>query len=182
METILLDSIEMLSVAIDEVILASSSPVVLLAIVFVYAVVVAAFLPFPAEAVLLVPLVLPFPWYVSFTLVILVAAAGKAAGSLIALRIGYGVSHSGPVVRFFERVPYYKRFKRQTLTDFVRRYQYVGLGVALAIPFLPDTAPIYAFSVLENNAVLFAAAAFVGTVLRLLIILVIAGGVVTVGT
>jgi uncharacterized membrane protein len=92
------------------------------------------------------------------------------------------VSHSGPVVRLFERVPYYRRFKRQTLTGFVRRYQYVGLCVALAIPFLPDTAPIYAFSVLENRPARFAAAAFIGTVARFVIILVIAGGIVTVGT
>ena len=158
------------------------SPEVLLGVVFVYAIVVAAFLPFPTEAVLVVPLVLPFRWYVSFVLVILIAALGKAVGSLIALRIGYGVSHSGPVVRLFERIPYYKRFKRRTLTGFVRRYKYLGLAVALAIPFLPETTTIYAFSVLESRPVLFATAAFVGTVVRLLIVLFVAGGLVTVGT
>lgn len=182
MITILSDSVEMVSVAIDSVLQEGTSPVVLLGFVFVYAVVVAAFLPFPAEAVLVVALFLPFQWYVSYALVILIAAAGKAAGSLVAMRIGYGVSHSDTVVRFFERVPYYKKFKRQTLTEFVRRHRYVGLALTLAIPFLPDTAPIYAFSVLENNAVLFAAAAFVGTVIRLLLILVSAGGAVAVGT
>lgn len=168
--------------AFEEFPLVNSSPVVLLGFVFLYAVVVAAFLPFPAEAVLVVPLALPFRWYVSFSLVILIAATGKATGSLIALRIGYGVSHSAPVVRLFERFPHYKRFKYQTLTSFVSRYKYVGLGIALAIPFLPDTAPIYAFSVLNNKPALFAAAAFLGTIIRLLIILLLVGGFFTIGT
>lgn len=167
---------------VEEFATPSSSPVLLLGFVFVYSVLVAAVLPFPAEAVLVVPLALPFPWYVSFSAVILIAAAGKALGSLVALRIGYGVSHAGPVVRRLERITHYERFKHQTLTAFLRRYQYLGLALALAVPFLPDTAPLYAFSVLENRPALFAAAAFVGTVLRLLIVLVVAGGVVTVGT
>ena len=167
---------------IEEWIPLSSSPLLLLLFVFVYSVLVAAVLPFPAEAILVVALVLPSPLFVSIAIVILIAATGKAVGSLVALRIGYGVSHSSPVVRLFERVPYYRGFKRRTLTDFVRRYRYYGLVITLAIPFLPDTAPIYAFSVLENRPALFAAAAFVGTVIRFVIILVIAGGVVTAGT
>jgi membrane protein YqaA with SNARE-associated domain len=182
MQTVLGGLVETAPVAVEDVLLGSSSPVVLLGLVFVYSVLVAAFLPFPAEAVLAVALVLPFSWVGSFALVILIAAAGKAVGSLVALHIGHGVSHSGPVVRLLGRVPYYEQFKRQTLTEFVRRYQYVGLGMALAVPFLPDTAPIYAFSVLENDPVRFAAAAFLGTILRLCIILAIAGGVVAVGT
>lgn len=168
--------------AVEEFLMVRSSPVVLLALVFVYAVVVAVFLPFPAEVVLVVPLVLPFSPVLSFALVILIAASGKAAGSLVALRIGYGVSHSDRVVRLYERIPRYERFKRQTLTDFVRRYQYLGLAIALSIPFLPDTAPIYAFSVLDNNPSLFAVAAFVGTIVRLLLILSLAAGIITIGT
>jgi hypothetical protein len=45
-----------------------------------------------------------------------------------------------------------------------------------------DTAPIYVFSVLENRPARFAAAAFIGTVARFVIMLVIAGGIPTVGT
>jgi membrane protein YqaA with SNARE-associated domain len=169
-------------VAIEELIARGSSPIALLGVAFVYSIVVAAFLPFPAEAVLAIPLALPYPWYVSFALVILIAATGKAVGSVIALQIGYSVSHATPIVRLTERIPYYKRFKERTVTGFVQRYSYVGLGIALSIPFLPDTAPIYAFSVLDNNPVLFAVAAFVGTIVRLVIILVVAGGAVAVGT
>lgn len=159
-----------------------TSPVFLLGIVFLYAVVVAAFLPFPTEAVLVVPVVLPSPWYVSFPLVILAAATGKAVGSLIALRIGYGASRSGPVVRFFERIPQYKRFKHETLVTFVHRYRYLGFGIAISVPFLPETTTIYAFSVLDNKPVWFAATAFVATITRLLIVLIIVGGVYTAGT
>jgi membrane protein YqaA with SNARE-associated domain len=170
------------AVSVEELIALSTSPILLLGVVFVYSVLVAAILPFPAEAVLIVPLVLSSPWYVSFPVVILTSAAGKALGSLAALRIGYGVSRSGSVVRFTERIPYYTQFKDRKFTKLVRRYRYLGLTITLAIPFLPDTAPLYAFSVLENRPVLFAAAAFFGTILRLLIILLITGGVVTVVT
>jgi membrane protein YqaA with SNARE-associated domain len=167
-------------VAVYDVLLGSSSPVVLLGVAFLYSVAVAAVLPFPAEAVLAVSLALPYRLSVSVSLVILTAATGKALGSLIALRIGYGVSHSGPVTRLVNRIPYYKQFKEQRLTAFVRRYRYLGLAVALSIPLLPDTAPIYAFSVLDNDSRLFAVAAFVGTVVRLVIVIVVAGGVVAV--
>lgn len=161
---------------------AIATPVILLALVFLYAVVVAAFLPFPSEAVLVVPFALAYPWYVSFPLVIVTSAAGKAVGSLIALRIGYGVSHSGPVVRFFERIPHYKRFKRQTLIGLVQRHSYLGLGIAISIPFLPETTTIYAFSVLDNRPFVFAATAFLATIVRLLFVLLIVGGAYTVGT
>ncbi|WP_259535661.1 VTT domain-containing protein [Halalkaliarchaeum sp. AArc-CO] len=153
-----------------------ATPGILLAVVFLYAVVVAAFLPFPSEAVLVVPFALAYPWYVSFPLVIVTSAAGKAAGSLIALRIGYGVSRSGPVVRFFERVPYYKQFKQQTLVGLVQRYSYLGLGIAIAIPFLPETTTIYAFSVLDNRPFVFAATTFLATIARLLLVLTVVGG------
>ena len=50
------------------------------------------------------------------------------------------------------------------------RYGYLGLAGALAIPFAPDTAVIYAFSVVEPRRTHFAAAAFAGTTLRLAIL------------
>lgn len=159
-----------------------TSPAILLALVFLYAVVVAALLPFPTEAVLIVPLALTAPWYVSFPVVIVTAASGKAVGSLIALRIGYGASRSGPVVRFFERVPHYERFKHETLVGFVHRYRYLGLGLAISIPLLPETTTIYAFSVLDNRPMWFATTAFLGTIARLLIVLFVVGGVYTAGS
>ena len=158
-----------------------SSPALLLALVFVYAIVVAAVLPFPSEAVLVVPLVLGYPWYVSFPLVIFVAAAGNAVGSCITLRVGYSVSRSGPIVRLFERSATYRRFKHEALAGFVRRYRYLGLAIAISIPLLPETTTLYAFSVLDNRPVLFAATAFVGTVVRLCIVLLVVGGALTVG-
>lgn len=111
----------------------------------------------------------------------MIAATGKAVGSLVALRIEYGLSHSDPAVRLDERIPVHERFKPRTLTDVVGRHEYLGLGTALSIPFLPDTAPIYAFSVMQNHP-LFAIAAFVGTIVRLLLILSIVSGIITIGT
>jgi uncharacterized membrane protein YdjX (TVP38/TMEM64 family) len=43
------------------------------------------------------------------------------------------------------------------------------MAVGLSVPFFPDTASIYAFSVLEDDYRKFAAAAFAGSVGRLLI-------------
>ena len=158
----------------------SLSVFVILVSVFLYALLVAAFLPLPTELVLGAPLLLELPPSVSYPLVIVVAGAGKAAGSLIVVRIGYGVRNSGPVIRLGEYLPRYRRFKRETVTGFVRRYRYLGLLVALSTPLLPETATMYAFGVIETRPVLFAMVAFLGTIIRLSIALLLLLGLVTV--
>lgn len=159
----------------------TSSTALLLLVVLAYAVATATVLPLPSEAVLTIALFLPFPLVVSLAVVILVSALGKAAGSLIALRIGYGVSRSGPVVRFYERFPRYRWFKRDWLATFVSRYQYLGLTLAMSIPILPETTILYAFSVLENERKLFVIAVVIGSIVRLCIAVLVVGSVVLLG-
>jgi uncharacterized membrane protein YdjX (TVP38/TMEM64 family) len=48
--------------------------------------------------------------------------------------------------------------------------------MALSVPFFPDTLSIYAFSVLEEDYLKFAAATFVGSVGRLLVTVALLGG------
>ena len=59
-----------------------------------------------------------------------------------------------------------------------REYGYAGLALALSVPFFPDTLSIYAFTVLEDDYLKFAAATFAGSVGRLVVTIVLLGGFV----
>jgi len=150
-----------------------------LALVAVYSFLVAFVLPAPSEVVLAAPLDLGLDRPAELGLVVLVSGAAKAAGSVVALRVGAGVTESGPVLRFFERrgVDLRAWSERQTVR-LAERYGYVGLALALAVPGFPDTLSIYAFSVLERDYSRFAAATFAGSVGRLLLTAFVVGGAI----
>lgn len=152
-----------------------------LALIFVYSVLVACILPLPGELVLLAApgLGLLPSTAANIALVIVVSALGKALGSVWALRIGRGALGSGPSRWLRRHVVPSRRHRgfEGRLSAFVRRYEYVGLAVILAIPLLPDTAVVYAFSAVDGEERYFAIAAFVGTVARLNITLGLAAGV-----
>ena len=152
-----------------------------LLLIFVYSMLVAFVLPLPGELVLL-----PAPEMelgvspaLSVGIVILVSAAGKAIGSLVAFRIGRGAVSARPSRWFLRQfAPAYGTSRRTgPVLAFVRRYEYVGLAALLSVPLLPDTVVIYAFSVLdmgdERRLLL---AAFFGTVGRLLVTLALVTG------
>jgi len=152
-----------------------------LVLIGIYSFLIAFILPLPSEVVL-VPVQtgtfsLALPQVVEFALVMLVSALGKAAGSVFAFHIGQEAKQSGPLVRFLRR----SRFdviewsERQTV-ELARKYGYVGLALALSVPFFPDTLSIYAFAVLERDYVKFAAATFAGSLGRLLVTIGIFGG------
>ena len=153
--------------------------------VFVYSFLVAVILPLPSELVLFLPLNLGVGRPTTLALVILVSAVGKALGSVVTMEAetaAKSVAADGGVA---DRLPgdavarLADWFQGRTV-DVVREYGYVGLTLLLAVPGSPDTVTIYAFGVLERDAVRFAAAAFVGTVLRLLVTLALVRGVVSV--
>jgi len=155
-----------------------------LALIFVYSALVAFVLPLPGELVLLAaPRLGIFPSAAAnLALVILVSAVGKAIGSVLALRIGRGALGSGPS-RWLRTHVAPTRRRRGTegrLTAFVHRYEYVGLTLVLAVPLLPDTAVVYAFSAIDGEDRYFAVAAFVGTVARLCLAFALATGVLAV--
>lgn len=148
-----------------------------LLVIGVYSFLIAFVLPLPSEVVLAAPLRLGVPRWVELVLIVLVSGVGKAAGSVFAFHLGREATESGPVIRLLRR----SRFdvvawsERQTV-ELARKYGYAGLAVALSVPGFPDTLSIYAFSVLEENYLLFAVATFVGSVGRLVVTLLVLGG------
>jgi membrane protein YqaA with SNARE-associated domain len=148
-----------------------------LVVIFVYSFLIAFLLPLPSEIVLATPLRLGLPYWVEIGLIMVTSGLGKACGSLFAFAIGHQAKEAGPVVRLLRR----SRFdvvgwsERRTV-ELARRYGYAGLAGALCVPFFPDTLSIYAFSVLEEDYVKFAAATFAGSVGRLLVTVLVLGG------
>ncbi|MDZ7849814.1 MAG: VTT domain-containing protein [Halodesulfurarchaeum sp.] len=150
-----------------------------LGLIFVYSFLIAFVLPLPSEVVLcpvgfVCPTntlaLAPLPHEAQIGLVILVSGVGKAVGSVIALAVGHNAAHSGPVIRalrYFGFKP--MKWSQRTLVRISKRWGYLGMAVGLSIPFFPDTASIYAFSVIGSGYRKFAAAAFAGSVGRLLI-------------
>jgi uncharacterized membrane protein YdjX (TVP38/TMEM64 family) len=142
-----------------------------LAVVFVYSALVASVLPLPGEAVLAAPLDLGVPAGVELGLVVLVSAAGKAAGSVLALALGTGVSSGAARLLGSRRLPAFLAAVERRGTRFVRRHGYRGLALVLCVPGFPDTVPVYAFSAVDASYGRFAVAVFVGSVGRLAVTL-----------
>jgi membrane protein YqaA with SNARE-associated domain len=140
-----------------------------LAIIAVYSFLIAFVLPLPSEIVLAASLKLPIPSWAEFALLIAVSSVAKAAGSVVAFWVGD--RSAGPIMRALQRagVDLVEYTERATV-KLAREWGYVGLAAALSVPFFPDTASIYAFSVLEENYTRFAAATFVGSAMRLLLV------------
>jgi len=170
----------MLLEAIEQLVETATGPGGLV-VIFVYSVLVAFVLPLPGELVLLsIPqLALGMSQPATAAIVVLVSAVGKAIGSVWALRIGRGAVTARPARWLLGRLPLRARAGTYEgrLRRFVRRYEYVGLAALLAVPLMPDTVVVYAFSVVDADERRFAVAAFAGTVLRLGITLALAAGV-----
>jgi len=160
----------------------AAGPMALL-VVFVYSVLIAVALPLPSEVVLVpaATLDLGFSYPVQLALVMVASGLGKALGSVVALVIGHGASHSGPVVRLLRRLGYDPLAWSKTRTvELVQEYGYVGLALALCVPGFPDTISIYAFSVVESDYVKFALATFAGSVGRLVVTVALVDGALAV--
>ena len=124
---------------------------------------------------------LGFSTEVTLVLIILVSGIGKAAGSVFAFHIGQEAKQSGPVIRFVRQSRFdIIAWSEKKTVQLAQRFGYVGLALALCVPFFPDTISIYAFSVLEEDYYRFAAATFVGSVGRLVVTLVGVFGAATV--
>lgn len=161
--------------AIEAAVLAASGWSGLL-LIFVYSFLIAFILPLPSEVVLCPvgyicagnSLGLGFPLSIQIILVIAISGVGKAAGSLIALYVGHGATHSGPVINAVNRLGFDPvAWSRKRMVELTKRYGYVGMALGLSVPGFPDTLSIYAFSILEDDYPSFALAAFAGSVGRL---------------
>ena len=148
-----------------------------LGIIFVYSFLIAFILPGPSEIVLVAPLDLGLSYPASLSLIVIVSSVGKAAGSVVAFRVGKGVKESGPVVAWLRRSRFdvVKWSEKQTV-EIARKWGYLGLALALCVPFFPDTLSVYAFAVLEEDDLKFALATFAGSVGRYLVVITVVGG------
>ncbi|MFB6134594.1 MAG: hypothetical protein ABEJ55_06365 [Halanaeroarchaeum sp.] len=156
-------------------------------LILVYSVLISFILPLPSEIVLCPvgylcggnSLALTLPVEVQIVLVIAASAAGKAVGSVFALAIGHNATHSGLVVRTLRRLGFEPvEWSRRRMVTLAKRWGYVGMAIGLSVPFFPDTLSIYAFSILEDDYRKFAAAAFAGSVGRLLVTIATIEGVI----
>ncbi|MFB6117088.1 YqaA family protein [Halosegnis sp.] len=160
---------------LEEAVRAARGPLGLV-IVAVYSFLIAFVLPLPSEVVLAANLDLGVPYVIELTLIVVASGLGKAAGSVFAFALGHGVKESGPVVRLLRnsRFDVVSWSERKTVS-LAREYGYLGLAMALSVPFFPDTLSIYAFSVLEEDYLRFAAATFAGSVGRLVVTIALFG-------
>ncbi len=147
-----------------------------LGIIWVYSFLIAFILPGPSEVVLATPLDLGLGYWPEIGIIMFVSGFGKAAGSVLAFHIGQEVKRSSLVLNWFKRHGYDVRAwsERQTVR-LAEKFGYVGLALALSVPGFPDTLSIYAFTVLEEDYLKFAAATFAGSVGRLVVTIVIVG-------
>ncbi len=150
-----------------------------LAIIAVYSFLIAFILPLPSEVVL-VPaetLRLGLSTTGNLAMIIIASATGKAMGSLVAFHIGQEAKEYGPLVRRIKnsRFDVIEWSERQTV-QLAKKFGYVGLALALCVPFFPDTLSIYAFTVLEEDYVKFGAATWAGSAGRLLVTIGLASG------
>jgi len=148
-----------------------------LGIIFVYSFLIAFILPGPSEIVLVAPLDLGLSYPASLSLIVIVSSVGKAAGSVVAFRVGKGVKESGPVVAWLRRSRFdVVEWSEKRTVEIARKWGYLGLALALCVPFFPDTLSVYAFAVLEEDDLKFALATFAGSVGRYLVVITVVGG------
>jgi len=148
-----------------------------LVIIFVYSFLIAFALPGVSEVVLAAPLDLGLSEAGKYAVIILVSGLGKAAGSVLAFHIGQEAKESGPIIDWLRRSRFdVIEWSENKTVQLAQKWGYLGMAVALSVPFFPDTISIYAFAILEEDYVKFALATFAGSVGRLLVTMGLVGG------
>ena len=148
-----------------------------LGIIFVYSFLIAFALPGVSEVVLAAPLDLGLSQSAQYAVIILVSGLGKAAGSVLAFHIGQEAKESGPIIRWLRRSRFdVIEWSERKTVQVAQKWGYLGMALALSVPFFPDTISIYAFAILEEDYTKFALATFAGSVGRLLVTMGLVGG------
>ncbi|MFC7222172.1 YqaA family protein [Halalkalicoccus sp. GCM10025322] len=149
-------------------------------IVFTYSFLIAFALPGPSEIVLAAPLDITESRTLTLGIIILTSAVGKALGSLFAFHLGQEAKKAGPITRWLERSRFdVISWSEKRTVEIAQKYGYAGLGLALCVPFFPDTISIYAFAVLEESYAKFAVATFFGSLGRLVLTVAVFGGAIS---
>lgn len=111
-----------------------------------YCIAAAVALPIPVEAGLL-----SAGGFWEMLLMAAIMGTGKAIGGGIVYRLG---------LRFEGDIEWFKRFKwfrngQRALTKLLKHHGYAAMYVILSIPFMVDTLPLYAFSLLNHDGEVF---------------------------
>ena len=118
---------------------AAATPLVYLPLLLVFVVLATLVLPIPVEVGLLNPYV-PYWW------LLVVMAIGRGIGGWMVYPLGGWIGSQ--VDRWARRSPFARRALGWAGT-YVGRHGYVGLFAILSIPFMVDTATLYAFAILN---------------------------------
>ncbi|MDX1534917.1 MAG: hypothetical protein R3291_04790 [Thermoplasmata archaeon] len=127
-------------------------PFLYLLVLFVYGILTAIVLPIPIELALFIR-----PENMSPFLIAGVLGLSKMVGASLIFILGLRVE--GPIRYYSARYPILGRMVGY-ITRFVRVTKWVGLFVLLAIPLLPDTLPIYLYSLFNKQGQLIPAWVF----------------------
>ncbi len=148
----------------------AANPILYLIVVFIYGILTAIFLPFPVEIALIVR-----PEALSIYVIALVIGLSKMVGAGLIFLVGLRVE--GPIREYSARYRILGRLVGYVIR-FVRLTKWIGLLILLAIPFLPDTLPIYLYSLFNKQGQLipgwiFLLVNFIGGFVRAIIFFVL---------
>ncbi|KYK30075.1 MAG: hypothetical protein AYK23_04730 [Candidatus Proteinoplasmatales archaeon SG8-5] len=136
-------------------------------LLFIYCVLAAVILPIPVElglAGFISYLVegnsfLGLPIFLAFLLLALIMGAGKCVGSWVVFHIGVKVEDT---MRRFLKWNWFQKLT-EALSRFCERFGYIATYIVLSIPIMPDTVPLYIFSLLNRDGEVFETRWFVLT-------------------
>ncbi|MCJ2520247.1 MAG: hypothetical protein LN412_04775 [Candidatus Thermoplasmatota archaeon] len=120
------------------------NPTIFLTVLFVFSILTAIILPIPVEVALL-PIIDNLSLLGTAALVL---GAGKAVGAGAIFVLGLRVE--APIRYWSARHRSVGKFVGY-VTRFVRATRWMGLFILLAIPFFPDTVPIYIYSLFNKQ-------------------------------
>lgn len=124
-----------------------------MSVLFVYSILTAVILPIPVEVALVPLLVQP----AMMSTAAMTLGAGKSVGAglifLLGLKVEVTLRYWAARHRFVGKFVGYA-------TRFVRATRWVGLYTLLAIPFFPDTVPVYVYSIFNKQGQLISGKVF----------------------
>ena len=121
-------------------------------------------LPTPSEDPVLTLSWIPVLW------IVLAAVAGRAAGAYLVFRLGNRWKRTDQFDRLISRFGWLSALSRWS-ERFADRFGAPALFVLLAIPGLPDTAPLWVFALAGRRPVAHAIAAGAGAAIRMVLVL-----------
>jgi len=143
------------------------NPLLYLLVLFIYCFLAAVILPIPVELGLLgfIPFLLEghsfmgLDIFSAFLLLALMMGLGKAVGSWVVFFIGVKIEDS---VRLWFKWKWFKKLT-DALSRFCERFGYIAIYFVLSVPLMPDTIPLYIFSLLNKDGEVFDVKWFVFT-------------------